>query len=274
MNRVLCSTGAIVGRPNGRDITLLNTVKDVIECDGYEFLMYDTWYEKVDFIRNFMLSFGKPTPVFHVEKSIGELIGIGSEGDIKRALELFEINCSLARDLRAEKLVLHLWNGELSDRNIESNIAAYKYLHEISEAYGLMLTVENVVCGLEDPMKHFRTLELMYPEIKFTYDTKMASFHDQLELLYKDESAHLYPRIEHMHINDHGGAYRDFKALKTLHIGQGKIDFSKLFVFLRQIDYKGDFTAEATSFDASGKIDADALNRDLYKIKEYIYHNK
>ena len=48
MNRILCSTGAIIGRPNGRDITLLNKRIKMLECDGYEFLMYDTWYEKAE----------------------------------------------------------------------------------------------------------------------------------------------------------------------------------------------------------------------------------
>ena len=43
MNRILCSTGAVIGRPNGRDITLLNKFQEQLECDGYEFLMYDTW---------------------------------------------------------------------------------------------------------------------------------------------------------------------------------------------------------------------------------------
>ena len=54
MNRILCSTGAVIGRPNGRDITLLNKFQEQLECDGYEFLMYDTWYEELDNIRDFM----------------------------------------------------------------------------------------------------------------------------------------------------------------------------------------------------------------------------
>ena len=116
MNRVLCSTGAIIGRPNGRDFTLLSKYQERIDCDGYEFLMYDSWYEKIDDIRRFMQTFSTPVPVFHVEKSVGDLISRNGEGDTEKAVELFNVNCLLAKDLGSSKLVLHLWSGLDSDK--------------------------------------------------------------------------------------------------------------------------------------------------------------
>ncbi len=274
MNRVLCSTGAIIGRPNGRDITLLNKCQEQLECDGYEFLMYDTWYEKTDEIRDFMSTVSAPIPVFHVEKTVGDLISRDEDGDTEKALELFEINCSLAKEFKAEKLVLHLWSGLDSDKNMPHNIECYKHLRKISNDYGLVLTIENVVCNNSTPMSHLITLAKVYPDIQFTFDTKMAAFHNEMDLLYQKENEYLFANIKHMHINDYNGGYKDWKNLNTLHIGNGHIDFDKLFDFLRRMHYQGDFTVEATSFDQNGVIDFDALNTSLRKIREYIlrYH--
>lgn len=47
-HRVLCSTGAVIGRPNGRDHRLLEDFAKRLDCDGFEFMIYDTWYEKLD----------------------------------------------------------------------------------------------------------------------------------------------------------------------------------------------------------------------------------
>ena len=41
MHNVYCSTGALIGRPNGRDYKLLADCAKRIECDGFEFLMYE-----------------------------------------------------------------------------------------------------------------------------------------------------------------------------------------------------------------------------------------
>lgn len=270
MNRILCSIGAIIGRPNGRDITLLNKCLEQLECDGYEFLMYETWYEKEEEILGFLADFPAPLPVFHCEKGVGDLISRNLEGDFEQALELFEINCRMAKKIGSEKLVLHLWSGLDSDKDMPHNVEAYGILREISDKYGLALTVENVVCNRQDPMTHLITLAQTYPDIPFTFDTKMAEFHNQLDLLYREENARLLPNIVHMHINDYKGGFKEWKKLRTLHIGEGQIDFDRLFAFLKRIGYKGDFTVEATSFNESGEIDFEALNRSFRKIREYL----
>ncbi len=268
MNRILCSTGGIIGRPNGRDITLLKECARNLECDGFEFMMYGTWYEKIDEVRAFVRSVGAPTPVFHVEKQVGNLISRNGEGDTQTALELFDINCALARDLGAEKLVLHLWGGIDSDKDIRHNIDCYKELLPMAESRGLKLTVENVVCNHLDPMTHLNTLVSEFPDISFTFDTKMSQFHNQTEQLYENEA--VFNRIKHFHVNDYGGGYMDWSSLKTLHLGAGNVDFDAFFSFVKKIGYQGDFTVEATSFDENGVIDFASLNADFRRIREYM----
>lgn len=100
-----------------------------------------------------------------------------------------------------------------------------------------------------------KTLAKLFPDIGFTFDTKMAAFHSQLELLYADENKPLFGAIRHLHINDYGGGHMDWANLKTLHIGSGHIDFGRFFGFINSMGYSGDITVEATSFDKSGQID-------------------
>lgn len=270
MKKIFCSTGAVTGRPNGRDFRLLKQCKEQLECDGYELLMYDDWRMKIDELREFLLEIALPFPIFHIEKDVGNLISRNGEGDVERAYEIFDINCALASEIGSKKLVLHLWGGLDSDRDFPHSMESYKVLREIADSYKLLLTVENVVCNRQDPMSRLIELARAYPDICFTYDTKMAEFHNQNDLLYCDENRWIFPNIAHMHINDYAGGYMDWSNLKTLHIGEGHVDFNKLSAFLKEMDYKGDFTIEATSFDQSGMLDLDALNRSISKLKALI----
>ena len=260
MNRILCSTGCLLGRPNGRDFNLLKSIAPHLKCDGLELLMYDTWYGKERELISVVNSLPLPTVVFHLEKSIGELV---SHRRLNDALDNMEINCATAQAAGAEKLVLHLWNGIISDKNIEYNIECYKYLEEIALKHSLTLTVENVVCSEKSPMAHLVSLVERYPHIKFTYDTKMADFHKEQNLIFHPNYRHIVEHFSHFHINDHAGEYKDWSNLRVLHLGKGNIDFDPIFNLIKEIGYQGDFTTEATSFDMQGQINLDALNQSL-----------
>lgn len=100
MGQVLCSTGALIGRPNNRDYKLLGSLQEKLCCDGYEFMMYDTWYGKANEITGYLQSIGLFTPVMHCEKHIGEII---SKNETDEVLRLFTINCKIAEKIHARK---------------------------------------------------------------------------------------------------------------------------------------------------------------------------
>lgn len=265
--RLLCSTGTLIGRPNGRDWRLLAPCREKLNCDGLEFMMYDTWYDRWEEVAAFVGGLGLPAVTMHCEKRIGEAISLG---ETEEAAEKFAVNCKMAARLGAEKMVLHLWDGVTSDRFIGRNIAFFGNLREEAERHGVLLTVENVVCSQKDPLTHWRALIREYPDILFTFDTKMAAFHGQLNALYEPENRDLWPRIVHLHVNDYGGGYRDWDHLRTLHPGEGSVDFDRLFAFLREIGYDGDYTVEATSFTQDGVIHWDKLDRTLRTVRGWI----
>lgn len=268
MNKILCSTGCLLGRPNGRDFTMLPRLVPQLHCDGLELLMYDTWYDKISDLKSTVKRLDKPTVVFHLEKSIGESV---SHYKLNEALEKMEINCELAKELGAKKLVLHLWNGIISDKNIEYNMECFPYLEEIAHKYRMMLSVENVVCSEKSPWTHFCSLIEKYPHIPFTFDTKMADFHKEQDLIYNPKYRHVVDNFVHLHINDHLGEYKDWSNLRVLHLGEGDVDFDRFFNFIKTTDYTEDFTTEATSFDrTTGEVDIIKLNKTLDIIRDYL----
>lgn len=272
MAKILCSTGTMIGRPNGRDYRLIGKYAKELHCDGFEFMMYSNWYDVVEELTEYLKSLGLDIPVVHVQKGIGEKISIGGQENFKEAYRLFEINCKLASEIGATKLVMHLWDGRPSDQQFDNNVQAYPVLRNIAEKYEQDLMVENVVCNQQDPFTHMCELKDKYPDIHFVFDTKMAAFHSQLDKLYEPEYAWLWKgeHIRHYHVNDYGGGYMDWANLRTLPLGKGHIDFRKFFEYIQMIDYDGTFTVEATAFDETGAVDVDMLNDQFGQIRNYL----
>lgn len=270
MHHVLCSTGALIGQPNGRDYRLLSGCADHLTCDGYEFMMYGSWYPEWEELTRFLQTLGLAFPVIHCEKSVGEKLSVGDKKETDRVLKDFRINCEIGRAIGAKKMVLHLWNGQPSDRQIARHLTFYGTLKEEARKYGIQLTVENVVCTEQDPLTHFRSLLALDPDARFTWDTKLAAFHGQMEALYDPKCRWLWEHICHMHINDYDGGYAAWGHLKTLHIGRGNIDFDRLFAYLPRTCYQGDFTVEATSFLPDGVIRWQKLNDTFAWIRAHL----
>ena len=269
--QVLCSTGALIGRPNGRDYHLIETYAPQLDCDGFEFILYNTWYPEIEELTDWLIGQKLYIPVMHCEKTLAEHIAAGGKDELQEALRLFRINCVLAERLGSEKMVLHLWNGLISDTRIENNIAAYPELRRISEKHGLDLLVENVVCR-KDPMSHWQKLREAYPDIHFVFDTKMADFHRQMDLIYTPEYDWLWKEnhIRHYHVNDYGGGYMDWSDLKVLAMGKGHIDFDRFFAHIGRTGYRGTFTFEATGFDSQGIVHTDMLNDQFALARRYL----
>ena len=268
---VFVSTGAFIGRVNGRSHKPFLSSYRTMDADGYEFMMYESCYDKIDEIVSDFNEENLNIPVFHADKFIGQKIGAGDSESKKEALCRLRRNCEIANKLGADKMVLHLWNGPVSDDNIENNYKIFGELNEIAKAHGILLMPENVVCRHRNPSEHILELACRYPEARFTFDTKMAAFHNELDTSYEGDFLELWKsgRIAHLHINDYNGKYKDWDNLRTVHIGEGWIDFNRFFSFLSSISYEGTATLECGSMDENG-IYPQKMNNSVLKIKETI----
>lgn len=267
MKRVITSTGGLIGRVNGRDYTLLKSALPAIEADGVEFMLYDSWYGEIGRLTDCLTSIPVRYTGLHAEKSLGVKLTEGNFGEAER---LFDINCRLAKDIKAEHIVIHLWDGVSSDSHIENNISGFARLKRMADEYGIPLSVENVVCNRQDPFTHLRELLLVYPDIQFTYDTKMAHFHRQEETFYGEEGREVWSHVTHLHVNDHAGEYMDFSSLRTLQLGDGEVDLERFFEHLRSTRYDGDMVCEAVAWDENGVIRPELMNRSMRFIREHI----
>ncbi len=280
MNQIFCSTGALIGRPNNRDYRLLKDLSKQLSCDGFEFMVYDTWYPEAEEMIETVKSFGLRIPVIHCEKALSEKLAGGRAGyedgsyyyremtpeedreSVKAALEEFRLNLRIARELGADRMVFHLWNGIISDRNLSNNIRHFGTLLRMAEKEGIRLMAENVICNTADPMSDLARVRDAYPDTAFVYDTKMAEFHGQTMQLFTPEWDWMLKEghIKHLHINDYDGGIKDWGNLKVLPIGKGHVDFDAVFEHLKSYGYRGDYTVEATAFDRSGTVDTQMLN--------------
>ncbi len=269
--KLLCSTGALIGQPNQRDYKLLEKFSKELNYDGYEFMMYNSWYDGMEDMLDYLKGLNLYIPVVHCEKGIGKCVGIGTEEELAHGLDLFEKDCHLANELSAEKLVLHLWGSRVSDSNFESNLRNYPKFAAIAREHGLDLMIENVVCNVKDPMTRWCQLVEAYPDIQLIFDTKLAAFHGQMNLLYENEYEWLWKDgyIRHYHVNDYGGGLMDWANLQTLPLGKGNIDFDAFSSFLKKTGYNGMATVEATAFNSEGIVDIGILNDCFDKIRAW-----
>ena len=261
---VLPSIGAFIGRVNGRDHRAFLAVADRIDASAYEFMMYESFYPNADAILGDFCATGLSFPVFHVEKRLSEYIATGTADDYSEAIARFGVNCRAAERLGARKLVLHLWNGMASDGHFDRHLAAFGALSDIAKAHGLLLTVENVVCAHKDPLIRFEELLDRYPDIAFTYDSKMAAFHRQEYCIFEDAYRHLWEgHIRHVHFNDYNGIPGDFSRLAVLHLGEGNVDIARFAAGLSLRGYLDTVTLECSCMCPDGTLVPGKMNASL-----------
>jgi len=286
MKKIYCSTGALLGRPNKRDYRLLKEFAGKLQCDGFEFMVYDSWYPEVDEMIETVKGFGLSIPVVHCEKALSEKLAgarvwhengtypyqeMTPEEDLESvaaAREEFALNLRIAREFGANRMVFHLWNGLVSDKNIERNVERFAPLMEMANEAGVQLMVENVICNTYDPLSNWALVREQYPDVKFVYDTKMAESHGQTLQVFDPEWEWIFAEghVKHLHVNDYNGGIKDWGNFDVLPIGKGHVDFDTFFARMAQFGYDGDYTVEATAFDKTGKVDFEMLNECFSKL--------
>lgn len=261
---VIPSIGAFIGRVNGRDHRAFLRVADRLDASAFEFMMYEVFYDRCADILSDFLATGLSFPVLHAEKRIGELIGLGGDENLREAERRFRVNCRVAERLGAGKMVLHLWNGLPSDLAFPRHLEAYGRFLPLAREHGITLTVENVVCAEGDPLSHFLALAERYPEVAFTYDTKMAAFHRQEEALFSSPyTERIFPLVKHIHFNDYGGVPGDFTRLAVLHLGEGYLDLAGIARRLVALGYDGTVTLECSCMCPDGSLLPEKMNTSL-----------
>ncbi len=272
MRELYVSFGAFIGRYNGRNPDKMFEIAESITCDGFEFMMYNDWYPEIHGIIRRVTDKSLPIKTFHADKLIGEFASLG---DFSEARARMKKNCEYAHALGADKIILHLWNGKPSDNDFENNIKVFPYLYECADSLGIELLPENVVCAIGSPIDRLLELSDIYPYAKFTFDTKMSAFHDELDAVYLPERRRIWDgRVSHIHLNDYAGGYKNWSTLKTLHLGKGDIDFDEFFSFIKSVNYSGTYTLECSSLTETGELLLSEMRESVQTARKYIENAK
>ena len=262
--KILPSTGAFIGRVNGRDPRAFLGIADRLDTDACEFMMYESFYGREEAVLSDFMATGLSFPVFHIEKRVGEYVGLGGEADLSEARRRFLVNCRAAARLGARKMVFHLWNGLPSDRAFARHLSFFGECDRLAREHDLVLTVENVVCAVGDPHTHFAELLEAYPDIAFTFDTKMAAFHRaERGFFTAKETAPLAARVRHVHLNDYAGTPGDFSGLAVLHLGEGHLDIPAIAGEILSAGYDGTVTLECSCMRPDGTLVPEKMNASL-----------
>ncbi|MGN1345518.1 MAG: sugar phosphate isomerase/epimerase family protein [Eubacteriales bacterium] len=255
------STGVLVGRGNGYDyrraLREIGVRREMGLCDGIELMMLPFYYDKIETVAEAVGASGlvDTTSVLHCEKEIGTMLSdagvLQNDGKMdeaealwKTAYSLYRENCRMGERTGLHRMVLHLWGGISSDGNLAYNASKLPVLAKTAAESGIRLLIENIPSNHADPLSNWLSLLPLPENTAFIFDTRFGKLHEQTtETL---THPHIIPSIEHVHVSDFGGGYRDFRALRPiLHPGEGKIDFAEDARLLDQFGYTGTITLES-----------------------------
>ena len=280
-NKLLVSTGTMVGHENGfnykRALSEIYALTEKGLADGAELMMLKHYYDKKDAVCAAVRASGVTPYVIHCEKEIGTMIsqaakldaeGIndGADALFSSAIELFRLNCTFGEALSIPRMVLHLWGGIDSDRYVEYNVSKFAKLCKIAAEHGIRILVENIPSNCHDPLSNWRRLMPTLGDAGLIFDTRFGKLHEQSADILSDRD--VTSKIEHVHVSDFAGKYREFTALRPiLHPGEGTIDFSEVFALLRGIGYVGSVTLESPIM-VGEELDIPKIEKTLSYIKE------
>ena len=271
MSKIYCSTGALVGRVNNNDYSLiikhLPNLKEKGLIDGAEFMFAHCFYDQLDDIYNTIFNKGIDFDVIHCDKEIGIMLSECDDSISEQALALLKINCEFGKKIGAKKGVFHLWGSTKSDSRIEYNISVLPRIIEIFNQYEIMLLIENIPCTCHSCLQNWIEIQKSFPDINFIFDTRFGAFHDEINATL---SSDIFGKVKHIHISDYSSFPKDFSKIRPiLHPREGVIDFDKLFNGLKEASYHESFTLESPVMSEKG-IDIEKLEKSLIYLNEQV----
>ncbi len=194
----------------------------------------------VDILVEIKEKYGLKIAAIHPTMSLAEPFMIFSayERRFYEAIKQYTRYSQIAKKLGAEYIIMHGGrpNGTLSD---EEYCERYMALNNATRQNGVTVLQENVVNFRSGDIEFLHSMaEILGEEAKFCFDIKQSVRCGYLpERLIKE----FYPYIKHFHISDHS------TAGDCLIPGTGKFDFSQLFKFLEDNEFKGSLITEVYS---------------------------
>ncbi len=264
---ILCSTGTLVARINGRDARMITKYCSMIDCDGFEFLMEPEFYDDAQAIARLLNDSDVVFKMFHIDKDIGWFLSRLDEGDERLAFDRLAENFKMADRLGVYSCVLHLWGGIQSDSELERNIGFLPRILKEAQSYGMEINVENVPCTTHTPYENVKLLTSLFPNVRLTFDSRFAAFHSQEDIFSSDEELWVN-NIRHVHISDISEQSVKERSLRPiLHPHEGCCRLDVIYERIRK-SHMGYVTVESPVFLPDHGADTDKMNETIKRLRK------
>ncbi len=268
--QLLCSTGTFCRDPEHTDYRTILTYGPELEVDGFEVMFYPAWYPQIEQIATALVKSGLHFPAVHAEKSIGTLLGNAQREEQEEGIRRLAANCQLGGLLGAKVLVVHLWGLPELDEQLEQNLQAFNDCLTVAEQFGLQLAVETIPGSRADPLRNVQRAVDQDARCRVALDTEFLAIYHQLDAALAADWLWQGGKVCHVHIKDFDGQPFAADRRRYLHPGEGSIDFLRFFGGLRQRDFAGYVSLEASAIKRDGSVDVKRLQESLALLRRLI----
>ncbi len=269
--QLLCSTGTFSRYPDLTDYRSILTYGQGLEVDGFELMFYPDWTPEIEHIAAELRKSGLRFPAIHAEKGIGPALVSSQPEEREQGWHWMLASCRLGSLLGANLLVFHLWGLPDSDENIEKNLQNLEWCITLTEKFGLELAVETIPCRRYDPLFNVRRAIEQDARSMVALDTEFLAMHNQLEAALNTDWLWQHKRVRHIHIKDYdGGIYSTDNYRQYLHPGEGRINFPHFFEILRQRNFTGYISLEASIVNRDRTRDIHQLKKSLTTLRQFV----
>lgn len=268
---LLCSTGAFGRHPTLIDHMDIAQYAPGLPVEGLEIMYYPEWTPRIERIADDLLATGLRFPALHVEKNAGPTLLSESAEQRAQGRAWFAASCRLAQLVGGRVAVFHLWGMPGSDEHLERNLAVLGECIDIAEEHGLELAVETIPCLKSTPLEVIQRVVEHDPRCRVALDTEFLAIHGQVEATLDADWLWERDLVRHIHLKDYDGQqYTADNYRRYLHPGEGKLGFPRFFARLKERNFQGNLSLEASVVSPDGRRDMVKLQKSLAHIKASI----
>ncbi|MHC1605284.1 MAG: sugar phosphate isomerase/epimerase family protein [Candidatus Methanofastidiosia archaeon] len=207
-------------------------------ADRIEIIIYDKYINDTHFVFRAFENFDIPVSAIHAPKKVQTFIS--TPGQEHLAESIIKKNVELAKQLGADIVVVHAWEGILPHLKFKNIVSTIKRVSEFAAKNNISISVEVVPSRFLNPILLIERILDKSPLSTFTLDFEYAFLYNIFDKLLL-----LSDRLTNVHLRDYDGRWLDGGRRIYLKPGDGIIDFPKYIKKIKEQGYDSFFTIEA-----------------------------